>query len=105
MSEEIKELLNRTKQCIECKGTGFVDNQNNTTEAKIMCQTCNGSGMILDSFITDEMIKNGIKGKAMVEFAEKIYTHYAQKLYDAYQRGISESKETMQSEFDKISKS
>ena len=93
---DIKELLNRTMQCPSCAGAGIKEEKSESTSAepiKKMCEVCNGTGIVLDSFITDLMIKNGIKGKALVEFAEEIYKHYEIKLEDSYNRGIADGKD------------
>ena len=90
---ETKELLNRTMQCPTCKGTGLIENEDKeSTVAQKPCEICGGTGIVMDNFITDLMIKNGIRGKAMVEFAEVIYKHYEKKLQDSYNRGIEDGK-------------
>lgn len=86
-----KELLNRTMQCAKCGGTGLVEDKESTATQK-MCEICAGTGIVLDSFITDLMIENGIKGKAMVKFAEAVFKHYEGKLQDSYNRGIEDGK-------------
>jgi len=88
---DTKELLNRTMQCPTCKGTGLIEDKKSTAAQK-PCDVCGGTGIVMDNFITDLMIKNGIRGKAMVEFAEVIYKHYEKKLQDSYNRGIEDGK-------------
>ena len=88
---DTKELLNRTVQCSKCGGTGLVENKESTA-AQEMCDVCAGTGIVLDSFITDLMIENGIKGSAMVKFAEEVFKHYEEKLQDSYNRGIEDGK-------------
>ena len=88
---ETKELLNRTMQCSTCKGTGLIEDKKSTAAQK-PCDVFGGTGIVMDNFITDLMIKNGIRGKAMVEFAEVIYKHYEKKLQDSYNRGIEDGK-------------
>ena len=88
---DTKELLNRTMQCSTCKGTGLIEDKKSTAAQK-PCDVCGGTGIVMDNFITDLMIKNGIRGKAMVEFAEVVYKHYEKKLQDSYNRGIADGK-------------
>lgn len=88
---DTKELLNRTTQCPKCGGTGLIENKESTAAQK-MCEICGGIGTVLDSFITDLMITNGIRGKAMVKFAEEVFKHYEDKLQDSYNRGIEDGK-------------
>ena len=91
---ETKELLNRTIQCQACGGKGVIiteDKESTATQKEEkVCEICGGTGIVMDNFITDLMIKNGIRGKAMVEFALVIYKHYEKKLQDSYNRGIAD---------------
>jgi len=91
---ETKELLNRTMQCQACGGKGVIKTEDKGSTApqveEEICKICGGTGIVMDNFITDLMIKNGIRGKAMVEFAEVVYKHYEKKIQDSYNRGIAD---------------
>lgn len=83
-NKDLQEMLNTTKACPECEGKG--------KKGEEACDVCNGSGVVIDNYITDEMIKNGIKGRAMIDFVKKIHKHYGQKLQDSYNRGFEDGR-------------
>ena len=96
--ETIAELLTRSQECPECHGKGEIGEMHgfepggvDPDDSRTECPKCMGSGYIIDSVITDLLIKQGIRGRAMAEIAEGIYEHYKSKLMDAYKRGAKEA--------------
>ena len=96
--ETIAELLTRSQECQECHGKGEIGEMHgfepggvDPEDSRTECSKCQGSGYIIDSVITDLLIKHGIRGKEMGEIAEAIYEHYRSKLMDAYKRGTKEA--------------
>lgn len=96
--QTISELLTRSQECPECHGTGeigevrgFGPGGQDPEDSRTECSKCQGSGYIIDSVITDLLIKHGIRGREMGEVAEGIYEHYRSKLIDAYKRGAKEA--------------
>lgn len=87
------EMLNYSRNCQVCDGTGKVNDE--------PCATCNGTGAVLDSRVMDAIIKHidtgqiigGREARAVAaRTAEEIYKIYEDKLDEAYQRGMRDGK-------------
>lgn len=86
--KNIKEMLTRTMKCKVCNGTGG----RHPELSQSYCEKCLGTGIELDNKITDVLVKNGLRGMALTEAAQKIFAHIQNKLIDSYERGVADGK-------------
>lgn len=78
------ELLNQTKPCEECAGSG-------STIAGT-CEKCGGSGVVIDSAVPEILKKHGMERAKMAQCATEIYSHFKGKVRESYERGVVDGK-------------
>lgn len=91
-------MLSSTITCDECKGmgkkkTGVQDS--NGKDEELLCQGCQGSGVVVDNVVGDLIRKNypSADRSLLPTVMTAIFKHYEKKLKDSYDRGLRDGKE------------
>ena len=84
-NNRIADLLNYSRPCSECEGTGKIKDE--------VCKKCEGNGVQLDNRVAETVLKYypGDRAK-MAQCVKELYEIQGVKLEEAYVRGKADGK-------------